>query len=66
MRGHEGGEWVAERRGERIRWAVEDRAWAPAGNLGHIESLGAPVGTTGERGVVLKVGGNKLRPVAPL
>jgi hypothetical protein len=59
LRGHEEGEWVAERRGERIRCAVEGRAWAAAGNLGHIEGLGAPVGTTGERGVVLKVGGDK-------
>jgi hypothetical protein len=59
LRGHEEGEWVAERRGERIGCAVKDRAWAAAGNRGHIEGLGAPVGTAGERGVVLKVDGDK-------
>jgi hypothetical protein len=55
MRAHEEGERVAERRGEHIGCAVEDRAWAAARDRGHVESFGAPVSATSEGGVALEV-----------
>ncbi len=60
----EEGERVAERSGERVRRAVEDRTWAGAGDRGYVEGLGTPGGTAGERGVALKVDGEEAgRPV---
>ena len=52
---------MAERRCEHVGCAVEDRAWAAARDRGHVESLGAPVSTTGEGGVALEVDSEEAR-----
>lgn len=61
MRAHEEGKWVAERRGKYVGRAVEDRAWAAPRDRGHVESLGAPVGASGERGIALEFDGEEAR-----
>ena len=55
----EEGERVAERRGERVRHPVEDRAQAVVVDPSQVESLGAPVGSAGECGVAFKLDGDK-------
>lgn len=61
MRAHEEGKRVAERRGKYVGRAIEDGAWATARDRGQVESLGAPVGAAGERGVALEFDGEEAR-----
>ena len=53
----EKGQRSAERRAQRVRRPVEERARAAPGERGQVEGLGAPGGATNERGVVLEFDG---------
>jgi len=54
----EKGQRSAERRGQRVRRSVEERARTATGKRGEVEYLGAPGGATGECGVVLELDGD--------
>jgi len=59
LRTSEEGQRIAERRGQRARGPVEDRAPTATGYRGYVEGLGAPCGAAGERRVALKVDGEE-------
>ena len=54
----EKGQRRAERRGQRVRRSVEERARTAAGKRGEVVYLGAPGGAAGECGVVLELDGD--------
>jgi len=54
----EQGQRGAERRGQHVRRAVEERARTATGERGEVEYLGAPGGVVGECGVVLEFDGD--------